>query len=130
MRSWFESAACRSGAHCATCRDRAAGAALRASIAAKDGLRSADFDCPHGRAWGYVGAIPAAASPPPSLYADHPTVQARRAVCATCDKYNGTTCVERFPAGCCSGMFAAFLAGGECPLQKWPSTAPAGLTSA
>ena len=51
---------CCSGAHCRTCRDRDGGRSFRASLGTVFELPAGapDFDCPHGRPWGYQGNAP------------------------------------------------------------------------
>jgi hypothetical protein len=44
---------CRSGAHCGTCRDRAVGAEWRRGICLVYNMPTENFECPHGRSWGY-----------------------------------------------------------------------------
>jgi hypothetical protein len=45
---------CRSGVHCATCRDRDGGRDWRKSAAQVFAVPEIDWECPRGLAWGYA----------------------------------------------------------------------------
>jgi hypothetical protein len=72
LPQWTESGACLSGGHCAACRSRGAGGASFRAGLLRDGWPlpdgAPDFECPHGRPWGYVSPAPEAvpASPAPA----------------------------------------------------------------
>jgi len=51
--TWTETAHCRSGVHCRTCRDREGGRPWRAMMARAFVVSSLDWACPQGKAWGY-----------------------------------------------------------------------------
>jgi hypothetical protein len=55
MASFYESAACRSGSHCRTCRSQSEiGSSWRSRISKTwEVIGSVDFDCPYGNPWGY-----------------------------------------------------------------------------
>jgi hypothetical protein len=52
MKDFFNSIACRSGAHCRTCRDLEGGRAWRMRV--KGSIAEADWTCPKRKPWGYV----------------------------------------------------------------------------
>ena len=58
-QNFFDSFDCRSGSHCRICRSRTEGVAFRASIAVYFAVHAdhagepPDWDCPHGRPWGF-----------------------------------------------------------------------------
>lgn len=58
MIDFASSFACRSGAHCRQCRDLQHGRAWRLRLAATHTLppNAPDFDCPHGKPWGFSHA--------------------------------------------------------------------------
>jgi len=182
---------CDAGAHCATCRDRAASAwraSLCAALPCPPG--APDFACPRGKPWGWRPApapasdVPQRAAPPSpaagaagvaesaapageaiaselpapdtaaaalssvfdksladfvpervlpistSLPQDMPAADllpARLAVCHSCDEFNGATCEQKFPRGCCLSSWQAWLAAkaSRCPHADGPKWPPA-----
>lgn len=58
LPQWTESGACLSGGHCAACRSRGAGGVSFRAGLLRDGWPlpdgAPDFECPHGRPWGFI----------------------------------------------------------------------------
>jgi hypothetical protein len=73
MRLFVDSYACRSRAHCRTCRDLRGGRSWREGLAATYRLPGGapDWTCPHGVNWGI-------ARPPEPIPADHDPEQEQR----------------------------------------------------
>jgi len=55
MNIFIENTACKSSVHCATCRDKRDGRSFRESLGNAFILPNdaPDFECPHGKEWGY-----------------------------------------------------------------------------
>ena len=56
-RNFFSSRWCRSGGWCEKCRSES-DPSTRQFIQITFGVHSADFDCPHGKPWGYKHELP------------------------------------------------------------------------
>jgi len=119
--SWFDAAACRSGAFCSVCRDVGAdGRGFRVAVVARFGALGVDFECPRGKAWGEPRADMPAQRTAEQRY------ECLR-VCGDCQHedvgdYGKPACgLMRCASGrtLCLAAFDAALQSGRCPLGKW-----------
>jgi len=117
-----------SGVYCRRCRDLARGRGWRLRIAARFAVPGGgtDFDCPHGKPWGYMPEGKAVvkavvkAKPVPAYVAE------RRKICDAC-AVDGLDCQVKYhrklqEARGVNCWFTRYVAAVEstCPMGYWP----------